>query len=55
MKEAYMKLIEDLDKSLKLMTVVWVEASPADKPKFDARINEMLDERLRLMNIRDKL
>ncbi len=54
MNESYAKLIEELDKNLKLMTAIWIEASPEAKPKLNERINQMLDERLRLMKIRDE-
>ncbi len=53
MKEEYAKIIGELDISLKLVTGMWIEARTEDKRKINERINELLDERLRLMKIRD--
>lgn len=55
MKEAYMKLLEDLDVTIKLVSGIYVDARPEEKKKLNDRINELLDERLRLMKIRDSL
>lgn len=55
MKEAYMKLIEDLDITIRLVSGIYVDARQEDKRKLDERINQLLDERLRLMKIRDLL
>lgn len=32
----------------------WMEAEPKDQPKYMERINAALDERLRLMALRDE-
>lgn len=55
MKEAYEKLIGDLDRTLKLGTLMWLAAKPEDKPPAQKTIDDLLDERLRLMKIRDSL
>lgn len=53
MKHEYQKLITEHDKTLSMLRRQWIEAAPADKPKWLARIDAALDERLRLMALRD--
>ena len=42
-----------LDKTLSMVREGWMEAKIADKPKWMDRINLMLEERFRLMSLRD--
>ena len=50
----YVKLIEELDKTIGLARSSWMDArSNDDKNKWYKRINELLEERLRLMRLRD--
>ena len=54
MKTEYVKLIATMDKTLSLIRKQW-EKAPAGKEKeeYMSRINESLDERFRLMGLRD--
>jgi hypothetical protein len=45
--------IVELDKTLSLLREGWTDAKPADKSKWMDRIDSMLDERFRLMSLRD--
>lgn len=54
MKQHYIKLIEELDKTLSLVRSYWISGRDEfEKGKWMKRINELLDERLKLMNLRD--
>lgn len=54
MESEYIKLIAELDKLLSTLRKFWLEAkTPEDISKWYVRINESLDERLRLMKRRD--
>jgi hypothetical protein len=55
MSHEYTKLIAEFDKTLKMLRKQWIEAKIADKPGWMERINSALDERLRLMELRDGL
>ncbi len=47
-------LIAELDKMLSMMRGVWIEArDDGERTKSMERINGMLDERMRLMRMRD--
>lgn len=48
------QLIEEHDESLSLLRKSWMEALPADKPKWSRMIDKALDERLQLMAKRDR-
>lgn len=52
-KDEYIKLIMEHDKTLSLLRSQWMDAKPPEKTKYMDRINSALDERLRLMSIRD--
>jgi len=54
MKTEYEKLIATMDKTLSLIRKQW-EKAPAGKEKeeYMSRINESLEERFRLMGLRD--
>lgn len=47
-------LIKELDRSLALTSGCWLEATPSRKGRYERQIDRMLDERLRLMKLRDK-
>jgi len=54
MKQHYIKLIEEVDKTLSLVRVYWLDGRDEfEKSKWMKRINELLDERLKLMKLRD--
>ena len=53
MQTEYQRHIAELDKTLSMLREGWMESKPADKSKWMDRINSMLDERLRLMSLRD--
>lgn len=54
MKDHYIKLIEELDKTISMTRAFWMEArSNDDVRKWYKRIDELLEERMRLMNLRD--
>lgn len=55
MRHEYQKLISEHDRTLSMLGKQWMEVEPKDKPKYMERINSMLDERLRLMDLRDAL
>lgn len=46
--------ITEVDKTIKLVREFWVDAAVKEKPKYMERIDGLLDERLRLMKIRDE-
>lgn len=55
MHKEYVNLISELDKIIEGVRQLWIEAkeqSP-DKNKWRVRIDELLDERMRLMRARD--
>lgn len=55
MKEEYQQIIEEYDKTLSMLREEWM--SEKDKSKalvWIEKINQFLDERLRLMKLRDK-
>lgn len=53
MRAQYLKLIAELDISLGLMRESWLEATGAKRSRWMGLINDGLDERLRLMRLRD--
>ena len=54
MNNQYVKLIEELDKTLSMTRTFWMDArSNDDKKKWYKRLDELLEERLRLMKLRD--
>ena len=53
MKTEYQTLINEFDKTLKLLSRKFFEANLKDKKDWLERINSALDERLRLMKLRD--
>lgn len=54
METEYIKLISELDGVLSGLRDLWMNAATdSDKTKWRVRIDEMLDERLRLMRCRD--
>ena len=53
MQTEYQRHIAELDKTLSMLRERWMESKLADKSKWMDRINSMLDERLRLMSLRD--
>lgn len=54
MQNEYVKLIKELDKTLSMVRALWLESkTPDEKAKWRVRIDELLDERLRLMKSRD--
>lgn len=56
MQNEYLKLIAELDKTLSMVRSIWLDAKDAaEKTKWRVRIDELLDERLRLMKCRDAL
>ena len=54
MRHEYQKLIAEHDRTLSMLRKQWMEAEPKDQPKYMERINAALDERLRLMALRDE-
>ena len=54
MKHEYAKLIAEHDRTLSMLRNQWMEAEPKDQTKYMERINAALDERLRLMALRDE-
>ena len=56
MQNEYVKLIKELDKTLSMVRALWMESkTPDEKSKWRGRIDELLDERLRLMKSRDSV
>lgn len=53
MKAEYEKLISEHDKTLSLLRQSQIDASPAMKAAWQERIDAALDERIRLMALRD--
>jgi hypothetical protein len=54
MHNEYIKLIADLDKTLSMVRSLWLDAKATDeKNKWRVRLDEMLEERYRLMEARD--
>jgi hypothetical protein len=54
MNNQYVKLIEELDKTISMTRTFWLDARTSeDKKKWYKRIDELLEERMRLMNLRD--
>lgn len=53
MKHEYVNLIRELDGALSMLRQGWLDAVAADKPKWMAKLDSMLDERFRLMKLRD--
>lgn len=54
MRHEYAKLIAEHDRTLSMLRKQWMEAETKDQPKYMERINAALDERLRLMALRDE-
>lgn len=53
MKSEYETLIENLDQTLLMLKDYWLESAPELKQTWLSRIDKALDERLRLMKLRD--
>jgi len=53
MRHEYKKLINEHDKTLSMLRKQWMSAEGQDRNKYQQRIDEALDERLRLMKLRD--
>jgi hypothetical protein len=54
MKEEYIRLIAELDRVLGSIRALWLEAkAPEETTKWRVRLDELMDERLRLMHCRD--
>ena len=54
MQNEYVKLIKELDKTLSMVRALLLESkTPDERVKWRGRIDELLDERLRLMKSRD--
>jgi hypothetical protein len=53
MKQTYLILIADVDKTLEMLRMLWLDAKPLDKSKYWSRIESILEERFRLMTLRD--
>jgi len=54
MNNEYIKLIAELDKTLSMVRSLWMDAkTPDEKNKWRVRLDELLDERSRLMKARD--
>lgn len=54
MTNEYSKLIAELDKTLSTVRAFWMEArDEREKGKWRVRLDELLDERNRLMKARD--
>ena len=54
MKKEYETLIAEHDKTLSYLRSEWLESLTKDKDKWLTKINAALDERIRLMKLRDK-
>ena len=55
MNKDYVKLIEELDKTLSMSRTCWMDARANDeKSKWRKRLDELLEERFRLMGLRDQ-
>jgi hypothetical protein len=55
MEDEYKHLIAEYDKTLQLLRKEWIDAALKDKEKWTERIDCALDERSRLMKLRDKV
>jgi hypothetical protein len=54
MEQEYIKLISDLDGVIGQVRPLWLNATrPEEKVKWMAKINELLDNRLKLMSAKD--
>ncbi len=53
MKEEYTNLIVEHDKTLSMLRQHWLSDGPTEEKKWMERINSALDERGRLMRLRD--
>ena len=53
MKHEYSKIIQEFDKTLDFLRNQWQNASWLHKEAWVQRLNGALDERLRLMKLRD--
>jgi hypothetical protein len=54
MEKEYIKLIGELDRVLSQIRTLWMDGkTPEEKNKWRVRLDELLDERLRLMACRD--
>jgi hypothetical protein len=53
MKAEYIKLIASLDRTLTMLRQIWLDAHVNKKRKHMTHINETLEERFRLMQLRD--
>ena len=54
MQNEYVKLIKELDKTLSMVRALWMESkTPDERGKWRGRIDDLLDERMRLMKSRD--
>lgn len=53
MKAEYLRLIASIDSTLSVLRKHWLKAKGDDKRDVMQRINQTLDERLRLMELRD--
>lgn len=55
-KADYIKLISEVDKLLSILRGFWMDArSNDDKRKYHDRLNQSLEERSRLMKLRDEV
>ncbi len=45
--------IADLDKTISMIREIWLDVKPEWKDKYVDRLNKLLDERSRLMKLRD--
>ena len=54
MKSEYVTLIAEHDKTISYLRSEWLDSLTKDKDKWLEKINAALDERLRLMALRDK-
>lgn len=52
-KSSYQNLIEECDKTCGFLRKHWLESLVENKDDWMQRINAVLDERLRLMKLRD--
>lgn len=53
MREEYVRLITEHDKTLSLLRGEWIAATDKERNKWMVKINSSLDERSRLMSLRD--
>ena len=53
MREEYKRLIGEVDKTLSMLREGWMSALDHERAKWRERLDAMLDERLRLMKLRD--